>query len=340
MAARSSAWGGRAGLPRERDRRRGLIQAHGRRPQGHGRHHRRPPAQPLDAITALRAGGEPPSSRPADAAPRSRPNAGSLRSCSPTGSAPQPSARLHPEELREVLRAYQDAAAGAVIRFGGHVAKFMGDGVLADFGRPQAHEDDAERAVWAGLTVLSAVRVQRTPAAEPLTARVGSRPGSRWSATSWARARRGRRPWSAIPDLAARALRPSPTGRGGDRAFHPPPGRAALRARDARAARAQGPRRAASRPSASVARVGGEPLRGPSGDAVAPLIGRERERSFSSTSGGRPGPGRVMRRCFRASPGSASPASSRPCARRPAAKDARACATRPRPTTPAVRSGR
>ena len=72
-----------------------------------------------------------------------------------------------------MLRAYQDAAAGAVIHFGGHVAKFMGDGVLAYFGWPQAHEDDAERAVRAGLAVLNAVGALRTPAAEPLTARVG-----------------------------------------------------------------------------------------------------------------------------------------------------------------------
>ena len=62
------------------------------------------------------------------------------------------SARLDPEEMGQVLRAYQDAVAGAVARFGGHVAKLMGDGVLAYFGWPRAHEDDAERAVLAGLT--------------------------------------------------------------------------------------------------------------------------------------------------------------------------------------------
>ena len=53
--------------------------------------------------------------------------------------------------MREVLRAYQDAVAGEVPRLEGHVAKFMGDGVLAYFGWPQAHEDEAERAVRAGL---------------------------------------------------------------------------------------------------------------------------------------------------------------------------------------------
>lgn len=73
------------------------------------------------------------------------------------------SARLDPEELHEVLRAYQDAVAGTVARFGGHVAKFMGDGVLAYFGWLQAHEDDAEHAVRAGLALLDAVGRLRTP---------------------------------------------------------------------------------------------------------------------------------------------------------------------------------
>ena len=57
------------------------------------------------------------------------------------------SARLDPEDMREVIRAYQDACSGAVARYDGFVAKFMGDGVLAYFGFPRAHEDDPERAV-------------------------------------------------------------------------------------------------------------------------------------------------------------------------------------------------
>ncbi|HEX6011758.1 MAG TPA: AAA family ATPase [Geminicoccaceae bacterium] len=67
------------------------------------------------------------------------------------------SSRLDPEEMREVIRAYQNAVAGEVTRFDGHVAKFMGDGVLAYFGWPTAHEDDAERAVRAGLAIVAAV---------------------------------------------------------------------------------------------------------------------------------------------------------------------------------------
>ena len=63
------------------------------------------------------------------------------------------SARLDPEDMREVIRAYQDACSGAVARYDGFVAKFMGDGVLAYFGFPRAHEEDAERAVRAGLDI-------------------------------------------------------------------------------------------------------------------------------------------------------------------------------------------
>ena len=67
------------------------------------------------------------------------------------------SGRLDPEEMGEVLRAYQNAVAGEITRFEGHVAKFMGDGVLAYFGWPRAHEDEAERAVRAGLAITTAV---------------------------------------------------------------------------------------------------------------------------------------------------------------------------------------
>jgi class 3 adenylate cyclase len=61
------------------------------------------------------------------------------------------SARMDPEDLREVISAYQNCVAETVGRLGGFIAKFMGDGVLVYFGYPHAHEDDAERAVRAGL---------------------------------------------------------------------------------------------------------------------------------------------------------------------------------------------
>ena len=81
------------------------------------------------------------------------------------------SARMDPEDLREVITAYQICVAETVERLGGFVAKFMGDGVLIYFGYPQAHEDDAERAVRAGLELVVAVGSLKTHA--PLQTRVG-----------------------------------------------------------------------------------------------------------------------------------------------------------------------
>ncbi len=72
------------------------------------------------------------------------------------------SARMDPEDLREVIAAYQKCVAETVKRFGGYVAKYMGDGVLVYFGYPQAHEDDAERAVRAGLELIRAVTDLKT----------------------------------------------------------------------------------------------------------------------------------------------------------------------------------
>jgi predicted ATPase/class 3 adenylate cyclase len=134
----------------------------------------------LAAIVALAppAGPQPPAAAPAPTPP-------------PTPTAPQAerrqltvmfvdlvgsttlSTRLDPEDLREVLRTYQNTVAGEIARVDGHVAKLMGDGVLAYFGWPRAHEDDAERAVRAGLAIAEAVGRLAAPAGEPLVARVG-----------------------------------------------------------------------------------------------------------------------------------------------------------------------
>ena len=137
------------------------------------------------------------------------------------------STRLDPEDMREVIRAYQDAVAGEVARFEGHVAKFMGDGVLAYFGWPRAHEDDAERAVRAGLDDRRGGR----PAAPRRTASrwppgSGSRPGWWWWATWSAAAPRARRRSSArrrtwprgCRGWPSRAAWSSPTARAGSSA--------------------------------------------------------------------------------------------------------------------------
>ena len=80
------------------------------------------------------------------------------------------STRFDPEDLRELIGDYHRAVADTVARFDGFVAKYMGDGVLIYFGYPQAHEDDAERAVRAGLAVIEAVG--QLPAREDLRVRL------------------------------------------------------------------------------------------------------------------------------------------------------------------------
>ena len=81
------------------------------------------------------------------------------------------STRMDPEDLREVISAYQKCVAEAVQRFDGFVARYMGDGALVYFGYPQAHEDDAERAIQAGLELIKAVTELKSRAS--LQARVG-----------------------------------------------------------------------------------------------------------------------------------------------------------------------
>jgi class 3 adenylate cyclase len=81
------------------------------------------------------------------------------------------SQKLDPEDYRDLLTAFQDACSDAVKRHQGHVAKHLGDGLLAYFGYPQAHEDDAEQAVRAGLAVVAAVG--KIDGGEPLNVRVG-----------------------------------------------------------------------------------------------------------------------------------------------------------------------
>ncbi len=134
----------------------------------------------LDAIAALRtnASGKAPSANVATAS--------STPSASPEDRAERRqvtvmfsdlvgstalSARMDPEDLRELISAYQKCVAETVGRFGGFVAKYMGDGVLIYFGYPQAHEDDAERSVRAGLELIAGVTALKS--AVPMQTRVG-----------------------------------------------------------------------------------------------------------------------------------------------------------------------
>jgi class 3 adenylate cyclase len=113
----------------------------------------------LNAIATLDRGRAPAATEPIAAAPR--PLEAERRQltvlfCDLVGST-KLAARLDPEDLRGIMGAYQRCAAAVVERFEGHIAKYLGDGVLVYFGWPQAHEDDAERAVRAGLALVEAI---------------------------------------------------------------------------------------------------------------------------------------------------------------------------------------
>ncbi len=134
----------------------------------------------LKAIAALKQGSGAvadagaPSARPVAERPRAEAERRQLTImfCDLVGST-ELSARLDPEDLRDIMRRYQDSVAGAVTRYGGYVAKYLGDWVLAYFGWPQAHEDQAERAVRTGLDAVAQVESIRLDGGSSLRARVG-----------------------------------------------------------------------------------------------------------------------------------------------------------------------
>jgi class 3 adenylate cyclase/predicted ATPase len=132
----------------------------------------------LKAIADLAAGAgraaaeDVPAASPANATDEAERRQLTVMFCDLVGSTAL-SARFDPEELREEIRAYQNAVSGVVARYDGFVAKYMGDGVLAYFGYPRAHEDDAERAVRAGLEIAAAVTSLETRGTERLAVRIG-----------------------------------------------------------------------------------------------------------------------------------------------------------------------
>ena len=116
-------------------------------------------------------------------------------------------ARLDPEEWRELVASYHRAAAEAISRYGGHVAKYLGDGVMAYFGWPEAHENDAERAARAGLAILESIS-QLNP--DPLyAARLAARVGIHSGAVVVGR---NAEVFGEVPNIAARVQAVAPPG--------------------------------------------------------------------------------------------------------------------------------
>ena len=132
--------------------------------------HRKRLLRAISGLTAAETSTAPSASagpKPHDAAERRQLT---VMFCDLVGSTPL-STRFDPEDLREIVGAYHGCVTDTVARFGGFVAKYMGDGVLIYFGYPEAHEDDAERAARAGLAVIDAV--SRLATQEPLNVRIG-----------------------------------------------------------------------------------------------------------------------------------------------------------------------
>src|SRR6202007_974092 len=121
----------------------------------------------LAAAETLAAPSHSTGAKPHDAAERRQLT---VMFCDLVGSTPL-STRFDPEDLREIVGAYHRCVTDTVGRFGGFVAKYMGDGVLIYFGYPEAHEDDAERAARAGLAVIDGVG--RLATQERLNVRIG-----------------------------------------------------------------------------------------------------------------------------------------------------------------------
>ena len=124
----------------------------------------------LDAIAALHTAPTPVSGRQATMPAGAERRHLTVLFCDLVGSTALASS-FDPEDLREIIGAYHRRVADCVAAFDGFVAKYMGDGVLAYFGYPQAHEDDAERAVRSALTVITAVAQVASPI--PLRVRIG-----------------------------------------------------------------------------------------------------------------------------------------------------------------------
>jgi class 3 adenylate cyclase/predicted ATPase len=118
------------------------------------------------------------------------------------------SAQLDPEELREVVRAYQDTCAKVIARFEGHIAQYLGDGLLVYFGYPLAHEDDPQRAVRAGLGIIQAMGQLHTSLGQeravPLAVRLGIHTGLVVVGDVGGGARQEQLALGETPNLAAR----------------------------------------------------------------------------------------------------------------------------------------
>jgi class 3 adenylate cyclase len=170
----------------------------------------RPPAPGTNREQGLKPPGPPP--RPAASPATARSHRASPEAerrqltvlfCDLVGSTAL-SAKLDPEELRDVVRAYQETCTDVIRRYEGHIAQHMGDGLLVYFGYPAAHEDDAQRAMRAGLGILAELQSLNGRARHPVRVRMGIHTGLVVVGEIGSSAKRETLALGETPNLAAR----------------------------------------------------------------------------------------------------------------------------------------
>ncbi|MBI3797632.1 MAG: AAA family ATPase, partial [Deltaproteobacteria bacterium] len=114
------------------------------------------------------------------------------------------SAQLDPEELREVVQTYQNACADVITSYAGHIAQYLGDGLLVYFGYPTAHEDDAQRAVRTGLGIIETLHGLNKQLSHPLQVRIGIHTGLVVVGEMGGRGKREQLALGETPNIAAR----------------------------------------------------------------------------------------------------------------------------------------
>jgi Adenylate and Guanylate cyclase catalytic domain/Double zinc ribbon len=147
-------------------------------------------------------------------------------------------ARLDPEEWHEIVASYHRAATEAITQFGGYVAQYLGDGVMAYFGYPEAHDSDAERAARAGLAILDAIaKLDDHSGRSKLAARVGIDSGA---VVVGAGAGKEADVFGEAPNIAARVAIGSRTGHRANHRHRASPSLGFVRGRESRSARGEG----------------------------------------------------------------------------------------------------
>ena len=165
-------------------------------------------SSPVADAPVLEPSASPPSVQPEREAPAGERRQLTVMFCDLVGSTAL-SEQLDPEELQAVVRTYQEVSAQVIERYEGYIAQYLGDGLLVYFGYPAAHEDDAARAIRAGLEILSALQQARSQFPQPIHVRIGIHTGPVVLGQMGGGSRHEQLALGETPNIAARVARPS-----------------------------------------------------------------------------------------------------------------------------------